>query len=112
MKSIQEIVNEGKSGELKKLHMLTIMIIFQMNVEYKVYDDFFSKLSDEEIEDYDDLVDKVAFYDEQNARVQWSRLKKWFPLLAKTCDYVENSGDDKFSKSDKRIWKEIKQHVS
>ena len=111
MKTITDIVNEGKSGSLKKLYMLSIIIIYQMNVEFKVYDDFFSKLSDEEIEDYDDLVDKVSFYDEQNARVQWSRLKKWFPLLLKTCEYVENSDSDKFSKADKRIWKEIKEYV-
>ena len=112
MKTINELITESKTGSLKKLYMLTIEVMYQMNVEYKVYDDFFSKLSDEEIEDYDDLVDKVAFYDEQNARVQWSSLKKWFPLINKTCDYVANASDDLFSKSDKRIWKEMKQYVS
>ena len=112
MKTINELVTESRVGPLKKLQMLTIMIVYQMNAEYHIYDDFFSKLTDEEIDDYDDLVDKVGLYEGQEARVQWSKLKKWFPLLAKTCDYVENSGDDKFSKSDKRIWKEIKQYVS
>lgn len=111
MKTIIDIVNEGKSGPLKKIHMLSIIIIYQMNTEFKVYDDFFSKLSDKEIKDYNYLVDKVSFYDDQNAKVQWSSLKKWFPLLLKTCEYVENSDNDKFSKADKRIWKEIKEYV-
>lgn len=112
MKTINELVTESRVGPLKKLHMLTIEVLYQMNVEYHIYDDFFSKLTDEEIEDYDDLVDKVAFYDDQEARVQWSRLKKWFPLINKTCDYVANASDELFSKSDKRIWKEMKQYVS
>lgn len=111
MKTINDIISESKSGPLKKLDMLSIIIIYQMNAEYQVYDDFFSKLSDDEIQDYDDLVDKVSFYDEQNARVQWSSLKKWFSILDKTADYVLNCPDDEFSKSDKRIWKEIKTHV-
>ena len=54
MKTIIDIVNEGKSGQLKKIYMLSIIIIYQMNTEFKVYDDFFSKLSDKEIKDYKD----------------------------------------------------------
>ena len=111
MKTIIDIVNEGKSGQLKKIYMLSIIIIYQMNTEFKVYDDFFSKLSDKEIKDYNYLVDTVSLYDDQNAKVQWSSLKKWFPLLLKTCEYVENSDSNKFSKADKRIWKEIKEYV-
>ena len=72
---------------------------------------FFSKLSNKEIKDYNYLVDTVSFYDDQNSKVQWSSLKKWFPLLLKTCEYVENSDSNKFSKADKRIWKEIKEYV-
>ena len=111
MKTIIDIVNEGKSGQLKKIYMLSIIIIYQMNTEFKVYDDFFSKLSDKEIKDYNYLVDTVSFYDDQNSKVQWSSLMKWFALLLKTCEYVENSDSSKFSKADKRIWKEIKEYV-
>ena len=112
MKSIQEIVNEGKSGELKKLDMLTIMVAYQMWKEYKLYDEFFGKLNEEELEDYDDLNKRLEQLDDDNSRVRWSLLKEYFEIINKTADYVLSCPDDEFSKSDKRIWKEIKQYVS
>ena len=38
MKTIIDIVNEDKSGQLKKIYMLSIIIIYQMNTEFKVYE--------------------------------------------------------------------------
>jgi len=112
MKSIQEIVNEGKSGSLKKLDMLTIMVAYQMWKEYKLYDEFFGKLDEEELQDYDDLNKRLEQLDNDNSRVRWSLLKEYFEIINKTADYVLSCPDDEFSKSDKRIWKEIKQYVS
>lgn len=43
MKDLIEIVNEDKSSSIKKIHMLTIMIAYQMWTEYKLYDEFFWK---------------------------------------------------------------------
>jgi len=111
MKTINEIINEGKAGPLKKLDMLTIMVAYQMWKEYKLYDEFFSKLNEEELEDYDDLVKELEKLDDDNTRVQWSFIKQYHNIINKTCDYVLGCPDDEFSKSDKRIWKEIKEHV-
>ena len=112
MKTIQDIINEGKAGPLRKLDMLTIMVAYQMWKEYKLYDEFFGKLNDEELEDYDDLNKQLEKLDDDNSRVQWSFIKQYHDIINKTCDYVLNSPDDEWSKSDKRIWKEIKTHVS
>ena len=111
MKTIQDIINEGKAGPLRKLDMLTIMVAYQMWKEYKLYDEFFGKLNDEELEDYEDLVKELDKLDNDNSRVQWSFIKQYYDIIAKTCDYVLSCPDDEFSKSDKRIWKEIKTHV-
>ena len=51
MKTIQEIITEGKAGRLRKLDMLTIMVAYQMWKEYKLYDEFFGKLNNEDLED-------------------------------------------------------------
>ena len=112
MKTINEIITEGKSGPLKKLDMLTIMVAYQMWKEYKLYDEFFGKLDDEELQDYDDLTKRLGQLDNDNSRVQWSLLKEYFEIINKTADYILSCPDDEFSKSDKRIWNEIKQHVS
>ena len=112
MKTINDIITEGKSGPLKKLDMLTIMVAYQMWKEYKLYDEFFGKLDKEELEDYDDLNKRLEQLDNDNSRVQWSLLKGYFNIINKTCDYILSCPDDEFSKSDKRIWKGIKQHVS
>ena len=111
MKTINEIINEGKTGPLKKLDMLTIMVAYQMWKEYKLYDEFFGKLNEEELEDYGELNKQLEKLDDDNSRVQWSFLKQYFDIILKTCDYVLSCPDDEFSKSDKRIWKEIKEHV-
>jgi len=110
MKSIQEIV-EAQSGPLKKLDMLTIMVAHSMWKEYKLYDEFFGKLNKEEQEEYENLVKELDKLDNDNSRVQWSFLKQYFGIISKTCDYVLSCPDDEFSKSDKKIWKEIKSHV-
>ena len=111
MKTINEIINEGKAGPLKKLDMLTIMVAYQMWKEYKLYDEFFGKLNEEELEDYEELNKQLEQLDDDNSRVQWSFIKQYFDIISKTCDYVLSCPDDEFSKSDKRIWKEIKEHV-
>ena len=111
MKTINEIINEGKAGPLKKLDMLTIMVAYQMWKEYKLYDEFFSKLDEEELEDYEELNKQLEKLDDDNSRVQWSFIKQYHNIINKTCDYVLSCPDDEFSKSDKRIWKEIKEHV-
>ena len=110
MKSIQEIV-EGKAGPLKKLDMLTIMVAYQMWKEFKLYDEFFGELDKEELEDYDDLNKRLEQLDNDNSRVQWSFIKEYHDIINKTADYVLSCPDDEFSKSDKRIWQEIKTHV-
>ena len=112
MKTINEIITEGKSGPLKKLDMLTIMVAYQMWKEFKLYDEFFGKLDKEELEDYDDLNKRLEQLDNDNSRVQWSFIKEYHDIINKTADYVLSCPDDEFSKSDKRIWNEIKQHVS
>ena len=111
MKSIQEIV-EAQSGPLKKLDMLTIMVAHGMWKQYKLYDEFFGKLNDEELQDYDDLNKRLEQLDNDNSRVRWSLLKEYFEIINKTADYVLSCPDDEFSKSDKRIWKGIKEYVS
>ena len=112
MKDLVEIVNENRVGPIKKLDMLTIMVAYQMWKEYKLYDEFFGKLDKEELEDYDDLNKRLEQLDNDNSRVRWSLLKEYFEIINKTADYVLSCPDDEFSKSDKRIWKEIKQYVS
>jgi len=111
MKTINEIINEAKAGPLKKLDMLTIMVAYQMWKEYKLYDEFFGKLNEEELEDYENLNKQLEKIDDDNSRVQWSFLKQYFDIISKICDYVLSCPDDEFSKSDKCIWKEIKTHV-
>jgi len=112
MKDLIEIVNENRVGPIKKLDMLTIMVAYQMWKEYKLYDEFFGKLDKEELEDYDDLNKRLEQLDNDNSRVRWSLLKEYFEIINKTADYVLSCPDDEFSKSDKRIWKGIKQYVS
>jgi hypothetical protein len=112
MKSINDIITESKAGPLKKLDMLTIMLAYQMWKEYKLYDEFFEKLNEEELEDYENLMKQLEKLDNDNSRVQWSLLKKYFNIISKTCDYILNSPDDEFSKSDKKIWSGIKRYVS
>jgi hypothetical protein len=112
MKTINELVTESRVGPIKKLDMLTIMVAYQMWKEYKLYDEFFGKLDDEELQDYDDLNKKLEQLDNDNSRVRWSLLKEYFEIINKTADYVLSCPDDEFSKSDKRIWKGIKQYVS
>jgi len=112
MKDLIEIVSENRVGPIKKLDMLTIMVAYQMWKEYKLYDEFFGKLDKEELEDYDDLNKRLEQLDNDNSRVQWSLLKKYFNIISKTCDYILNSPDDEFSKSDKKIWSGIKKYVS
>lgn len=111
MKSLSDIITEGKAGPLKKLYMLTIMVTYQMWKEYKLYDEFFSKLDKEELEDYDNLNKQLEQLDDANSRVQWSFIKQYNEIIVKTCDYVLDCPNSEFSKSDKRIWKEIKTHV-
>ena len=112
MKTINELVTESRVGPIKKLDMLTIMVAYQMWKEYKLYDEFFGKLNEEELEDYDDLNKRLEQLDDDNSRVRWSLLKEYFEIINKTADYVLSCPDDEFSKSDKRIWKGIKQYVS
>ena len=112
MKTINDLITESRVGPIKKLDMLTIMVAYQMWKEYKLYDEFFGKLDDEELQDYDDLNKKLEQLDNDNSRVRWSLLKEYFEIINKTADYVLSCPDDEFSKSDKRIWKEIKQYVS
>ena len=112
MKTINELVTESRVGPIKKLDMLTIMVAYQMWKEYKLYDEFFGKLDDEELQNYDDLNKKLEQLDNDNSRVRWSLLKEYFEIINKTADYVLSCPDDEFSKSDKRIWKGIKQYVS
>ena len=112
MKTINELVTESRVGPIKKLDMLTIMVAYQMWKEYKLYDEFFGKLDKEELEDYDDLNKRLEQLDNDNSRVRWSLLKEYFEIINKTADYVLSCPDDEFSKSDKRIWKGIKQYVS
>jgi len=111
MKSINDIITESKAGPLKKLDMLTIMLAYQMWKEYKLYDEFFEKLNEEELEDYENLIKQLEKLDDDNSRVQWSFLKQYFDIINKTADYILSCPDDEFSKSDKRIWNEIKIHV-
>ena len=112
MKTINDLITESRVGPIKKLDMLTIMVAYQMWKEYKLYDEFFGKLDDEELQDYDDLNKKLEQLDNDNSRVRWSLLKEYFEIINKTADYVLSCPDDEFSKSDKRIWKGIKQYVS
>ena len=112
MKTINELVTESRVGPIKKLDMLTIMVAYQMWKEYKLYDEFFGKLDKEELEDYDDLNKRLEQLDNDNSRVRWSLLKEYFEIINKTADYVLSCPDDEFSKSDKQIWKGIKQYVS
>lgn len=112
MKDLIEIVTENRVGPIKKLDMLTIMVAYQMWKEYKLYDEFFGKLDEEELEDYDDLNKRLEQLDNDNSRVQWSLLKEYFEIINKTADYVLSCPDDEFSKSDKKIWSGIKRYVS
>lgn len=112
MKSIQEIILEGTLGKIRKIDILTIMIVFQMWKEYDLYDEFFEKLSDEELEKYKELDISLDELYNNNSRVKWSFLKKYFDIINKTADYALSCPDDVFSKSDKRTWKEIKTYVS
>ena len=111
MKDIKDIVFESKAGSIRKLDMLTIMVAYEMWKEFKLYDEFFGKLYNDEQEEYEELVKKLGKLDNDNSRVQWSFLKQYNEIIDKTCNYVLSCPDDEFSKSDKRIWKEIKTHV-
>ena len=73
MKSIQEIILEGTSGKIRKIDMLTIMIVFQMWKEYDLYDEFFEKLSDEELEKYKELDISLDELYNNNSIVKWWR---------------------------------------
>lgn len=79
--------------------------------EYKLNNEFFDQLSKEELEDYDNLNKQLEQLDDNNSRVQWSFIKQYNVIISKTCDYVLGCPDSEFSKSDKRIWKEIKTHI-
>lgn len=111
MKFLSNIITEGKTGPLKKLDMLTIMVTYQMWKEYKLNNEFFGQLSEEELKDYDNLNKLLEQLDDNNSRVQWSFIKQYNGIISKTCDYVLSCPDSEFSKSDKRIWKEIKTHI-
>ena len=110
MKTIQDIIIEGKSGELKKLYMLTIMIPYQMWKEYKVYDDFFGKLDKDEINKYRSLDATLSDFENNNERYRFSIIKKDFDIINSLADYIINNVES--TKSDKLIWKEIKEYVS
>ena len=111
MKNIKDIISEGKAGTLRKLDMLTIMVAYQMWKEYKLYDEFFGKLTKEEQEEFLQLNAVLEQLEDDNTRVQWSFIKEYHDIINKTADYVLSCPDDEFSKSDKRIWQEIKTHV-
>ena len=112
MNDLIEIVNEDKSSSIKKIHMLTIMIAYQMWTEYKLYDEFFGKLSNDELESCKSLFTRIQKLDEDNSKVQFSYLKPYFSILNKIADYILSCPDDEFSKSDKKVWKEIKDNIS
>ena len=112
MKSINDIIIEGKSGELKTIYILTLMIPFQMWKEYNVYNDFFGKLSDDEINDWEYFIKWLDEIDSTNKRVRFSAANMYFDHINKLADYVINSKSNEFGIHDKKIWKEIKAFVS
>lgn len=112
MKSINDIILEGKSGELKKLYMLDILILHGMWKEYKVYGDLFDSFTEEELDNCEKLCDFLNKCDEDNKRIRFSAVKEYFDILNKMADYVINSKSNEFGIHDKKTWKEIKEYIS
>lgn len=112
MKSINDIISESKAGEVKKLYMWAILILFGMWKEYKAYDDLFSSFTEEELEDCQDLCDFLDKCDDDNKRIRFSALKEYFDIMNKMADYVLKSDSKEFGIHDKKEWKEIKTYIS
>ena len=108
MKTIQDIIQEGKSGELRKLYILTIMIPYEMWNEYKVYDDFFGKLDKDKINQFRSLDNKLSNFENDSKRYRFSIIKDHFEIINNLVDYMLTQD---ISKYDKKIWKEIKEYV-
>ena len=113
MKSINDIILEGKAGEVKKLYMLAILILFGMWKEYKAYDDLFSSFTKDELEKCQDLYDFLdKCDDDNNKRIRFSTIKEYFNILNKMADYVLNTNSKEFGVHDKKTWKEIKEYIN
>ena len=108
MKDINQLITEKKSGPLKKLYMLTIMIPYQMWKEYKTYDDFFGKLDEDDLEDYEYLFKLLDNLDRTDTRAQFSRLSGSYDEINQLADYMLKRD---LSKDEIGIWKEIKTYV-
>ncbi len=96
----------AKAGQLKKLYILTIMIPYQMWLEYGKCSDFFNSLTEDELEDFEYLYRKLLWLDENEQRCQFSRIRSFFGIINKLCDYMIVTNRDEL-----RIWKEIKEYV-
>ena len=112
MKALKDTLNEvqgkHKSGPLKKLYILTLMLPYAFWNEDNIYDDFFGKLSQEEIDDFEALDKELTWLDESNQRRQFSVLSYWYEIINKLCDYMLTV---ETSRWEKLVWKEIKSYV-
>lgn len=109
MKNITDVINEAKSGELKKLYILTIMLPYQMWKEYNVYNDFFGKLSNDELNEWEIFIKWLEELDDTDKRVQFSAANMYFDYINQLADYMLTKEMDKF---EKRVWKEIKTYIT
>ena len=109
MKSINEIILEEKSGSLKKLYMLTIMIPYEMYKEYDAYKEFFDKLDTEELRKFEALDELLTDIDDNSKRCKFSIIKDYFDIINELVDYMIEHGN--LSKDDLKIWKEIQENI-
>ncbi len=114
MKTIQDIINEGRAKQTKfnnltKLYMLTIMIPYEMWKEYKVYDDFFGELPSNEKNSFEQIDKMLTEFDNTNKRTTFKALNFYFYNLNKLADYMLKQDLPKY---EKKIWEEIKDNVT
>ena len=113
MKSINDIINEvklkNKSGRLKKIYILTLMIPYQMWKEYNVYDDFFSKLSDDELNDWESFIKWLEELDDTDTQMQFSSVNMYYDHINKLADYILSKENNE---NEQKIWKEIKTYIT
>jgi len=112
MKALKDTLNEArgkhKSGPLKKIYILTLMLPYEFWKEDKICDEFFSKLTQEEIGDFEALDKELTWLDDSDQRRQFSVLSYWYEIINKLCDYMLTVETNRW---EKLVWKEIKSYV-
>ena len=77
--------------------------------EYNVYDDFFGKLSNDELNEWEIFIKWLEELDDTDKRVQFSAAKMYFDHINQLADYMLLKETNKF---EKRVWKEIKIYLT